>query len=432
MKSYGFISITCFSLSIFASLCSDEEAQIDEKAIIIQKYEELIAKSGKKDYLLSNLASLSSEHFEDSTASYLEGYIQALLDVHYYEFGIVVYVKDRDVVLYNLPDNALFTNSIITFVENLPEVKSVKKGNHMTDQQAEKKEDHLIRKQVSGIWFPQSTLLFQPMIADPREPTYSATFRLGDRIMGKYVIAVSFGDSFPIFRWRDIFCGGDLQIDLQAGIWADFKMGAYNNPNHEISELVTTDYLVGIPLSYAIDRWSFRFRIYHISSHLGDEFLVNHPGFVRKNPSMEAIDLFTSYQITEGIRVYFGPGWILHSDDTYHLDPMYFEYGGEFRMFGHNSYYHRIYGTPFIALFFRNWQACHWQFDGNILVGYEWSKMQGVGRKLRVYLQYFNGYSEGHIRLLFLDGPYRYRRHAEEDRHLAGNPQLLSLPEWGQ
>ena len=141
MKSYGFISITCFSLSIFASLCSDEEAQIDEKAIIIQKYEELIAKSGKKDYLLSNLASLSSEHFEDSTASYLEGYIQALLDVHYYEFGIVVYVKDRDVVLYNLPDNALFTNSIITFVENLPEVKSVKKGNHMTDQQAEKKED---------------------------------------------------------------------------------------------------------------------------------------------------------------------------------------------------------------------------------------------------------------------------------------------------
>lgn len=392
MKSYGFISVAWVVLSIFSPLFSNEE----ERALIMQKYQELIAKSGKKDFLLSNIENLSDEHFEDSTDSYLEGYIQALVDVHYYEFAVVVYVKDRNVVLYNLPDNALLSNSIVTFVENLPEVKSVKQAkSSMTDKQAEEKEQHIVRKQVSGIWFPQSTMLYQPMIADPREPTYSATFRLGDRIMGKYVIAVSLGDSFPIFRWRNVFCGGDMQIDIQAGIWSDFKMGAYDNPNHEISELVTTDYLVGIPLSYAIDRWSFRFRIYHISSHLGDEFLVNHPGYDRKNPSMEAIDLFTSYQITDGIRVYFGPGWVIHSDDTYHLDPFYFEYGGEFRMFGHSDYYHRIYGTPFLAVFLRNWQACHFQFDGNVLVGYEWSKLQGVGRKVRVYLQFFKGYSEG-------------------------------------
>jgi hypothetical protein len=395
MKSYGFISIACVMLSAFSSVVSDEISQEIDKAELIKKYEELISKRDKKDFLLSNIENLSNEHFEDSTDSYLEGYIQALLDVHYYEFAIVVYVKDREVVLYNLPDNALFRNSIVTFVENLPEVTSVKEGKQMTDKQAEEKEHHIVRKQVKGIWFPQSTVLYQPMIADPREPLYSATFRLGDRIMGKYVIAVSFGDTFPIFRWRNVFGGGDLEIDIQAGVWSDFKMGAYNNPNHEISELVTTDYLVGIPLSYAIDRWSFRLRIYHISSHLGDEFLVNHPGYDRKNPSMEAIDFFSSYQITDGIRIYFGPGWVFHSDDTYHLAPFYFEWGGEFRMFGHSDYYHRIYGTPFLAIFMRNWQACHFQFDGNALLGYEWSKLQGVGRKVRVYIQAFKGYSEG-------------------------------------
>jgi len=401
MKSMGFIGFIVLGLSLIAPLyCEEEDLDdpIDTEALI-QKYEELIAKTGKKDYLLSHLETVSTDHFENLTDTYLEGYIQALLDVHYYEMQIVVYVKDRIVTLYNLPDNALFESSIVTFVENLPEVKSVKKGNHMTDAQAEQKEQHMVRKQVNGIWFPQSTVLYQPMLADPREPTYSATFRYGgtlEGVMGKYVIAISLGDSFPIFRWTNIGAGhGDVQIDIQAGIWSDFKMGAYNNPNHEISELVTTDYLVGIPISYAIHRWSFRFRIYHISSHLGDEFLVNHPGYPRKNPSMEAIDAFSSYQITEGVRVYFGPGWIFHSDDTYHMSHFYFDWGGEFRMFGHSSYYHRIYGTPFLALFVRNWQVNHWQFDVNALLGYEWSKLQGVGRKVRIYIQYFNGYSEG-------------------------------------
>lgn len=401
MKSVGFISLIVLGFTVSSLVFAYEDSEEDkiDTSALIQKYEELIAKSGKKDYLLSNLGTMNTEHFEDLTDTYLEGYIQALLDVHYYEMQIVVYVKDRNVTLYNLPDNTLFTNSIITFVENLPEVKSVTKGNHMTDQQAEQKEHHLVRKQVSGVWFPQSTMLYQPMIADPREPTYSATFRYGGPlggIMGKYVIAISLGDSFPIFRWTNVCSGrGDVQIDIQAGIWSDFKMGAYNNPNHEISELVTTDYLVGIPISYAIDRWSFRFRIYHISSHLGDEFLVNHPGYPRKNPSMEAIDIFSSYQITEGVRVYFGPGWIFHSDQTYPMSHFYIEWGGEFRVLGHSSYYHRIYGTPFLAIFVRNWQVNHWQFDLNTLLGYEWSKLQGVGRKVRIYLQYFNGYSEG-------------------------------------
>lgn len=357
---------------------------------------EMIAKRDKKDFLLSNIEKLSSEHFEDATQSYLEGYIQALLDVHYYEFGIIVYVKNDEVILYNLPNNALFKNSILTFVQNLPEVKVVKEGEHMSSQEAEKKEDHVIRKQVAGIWFPQSTLLYQPMLADPRETIYSAAFRYDDKIMGKYTIAVEFGDYFPLFRWRNILpWKGDLQLDIQAGMWADFKMGSYDNPNHEISELVTTDYLIGIPVSYAVDRWTFRLRVYHISSHLGDEYMNNNPWVKRKNPSMEAIDLFINYQATSGIRVYVGPGWVFHSDDTYYLNPLYIEYGAEFRAFGTSNYYHRLYGTPYLAIFMRNWQACHWQFDGTYQLGYEWSKLQGVGRKIRFYLQYHHGYSEG-------------------------------------
>lgn len=371
---------------------------MSELAIDPSEMEDLIAKNNRKDYLLSNVESLTDEHFSSATDAYLEGYIQGLVDVHYYEFKVVVLVKDHEVTLYNLPDNALISGSIMMFVQGLPEVKSVKEGDKVeskSDKKTETREQSMV-KGIKGVWFPQSTVLFQPLIADPRETLYSAGFRYDDRVMGKYVIAVSLGDYFPIFRWRNVFSWkGDLQIDIQAGVWSIFKMGAYNNPNHEISELVTTDYLVGIPLSYAVDKWSYRLRVYHISSHLGDEFLVNHPGYPRKNPSMEALDFITSYQAKKGIRVYFGPGWVFHSDDTYYLNPLYIEYGGEFRAFGTTHYSHRIYSTPYLAIFVRNWQACHWQFDVTAQLGYEWSKLQGVGRKARIYLEYHNGYSEG-------------------------------------
>ena len=57
--------------------------------------------------LLNRADSLPIESFEDATDPYLEGYIQALIDVHYYEFKIIVYVADGYVYLANLPRNKL-------------------------------------------------------------------------------------------------------------------------------------------------------------------------------------------------------------------------------------------------------------------------------------------------------------------------------------
>jgi len=338
--------------------------------------------------------SVPKEHLEKEEDAYLEGYIQALVNSHYYEFDVFVYVENGDVYLYNLPKNDLIKNSIIRFVDDLPEVKSVTEVDRFPDAKLEKLEKREVKPQIKGIWFPQTTVLYPPMIANPRATIYSAAYHIGDHIMGHDSIAVSLGDNFPIYRWRNVFrWKGDLQIDIQAGIWSVFKMGVHHNG--EFAELVNTDYLVGIPLSYAVNQWAFRLRVYHVSSHLGDEFIVHNPGVKRLNPSMEAIDFFTAYQATENLRLYFGPGWVFHSDSTYHIDPFYIEYGGEFRFFGRKSFYHKLYGTFFLAAYIRNWQAVHWQFDVTPMLGYEWSKLQGVGRKMRIFINYHNGYSEG-------------------------------------
>ena len=338
---------------------------------------------------------VSTKYLSNEEDTYLEGYIQALVNSHYYEFDVLVYVEDGDVYLYNLPKNALIQQSIINFVKDLPEVNSVTSVHKFPEKRLEKIEKREVKPQVKGIWFPQQTVLFPPMIANPRATVYSAAYHIGDNVMGTKSIAVSLGDNFPIFRWRHVLkWEGDLQVDIQAGIWSVFKMGMHSNG--EVSELTNTDYLVGVPLSYAFDKWAFRLRGYHVSSHLGDEFLVHNPGVVRVNPSMEAVDFFTSYQINSAIRVYAGPGVVVHSDKTYPMKPpFYFEWGGELRLLGYKSFYHKLYGTAFLAVYVRNWQVNHWRFDGTYMAGYEWSKLQGVGRKMRVFVNYHQGYSEG-------------------------------------
>lgn len=340
--------------------------------------------------------SLPVENFNDVSDSYLEGYIQALIDANYYEYYIIVTVKNHNVYLSNLPKNDLFANSIVTFVRDLPGIKSVEVVPTIPEETLESRKKMAQEPHVNGVWFPQTTVLFSPLIGDPREPMYAVNYRGGDRVMGRKAIAVSMGDDFPFFRWRDVFSvHGDLQIGIQAGVWAVFNFSDVPDRKKNTCELMNTDYLVGIPLTYAFDKWSFRFRLYHISSHLGDEFLVNNPWFLaeRKNPSFEALEWINSYQVSSGLRVYGGPGWIFESDDTFKLKPFYVKYGAEVRLFGHKIKYHGLHGTPFLVIHLENWEQHSWNLDQFYMLGYELSKLQGVGRKVRFYLEYHQGYS---------------------------------------
>ncbi len=337
---------------------------------------------------------VSPTAFEHATDHYLEGYIQALVDMHYYEFRVLVSVKDHKVYLSNLPENELIANSIISFVSDVPGIKSVEVKKEFTPEEMEARKKYVETPQVDGVWFPQSTVLFQPLVADPRETTYSIAWRYGDHIVGKQAVAVAMGDEFPIFRWKDIFrWHGALQIGITGAVWAVFDFT--HHIKNEWCELFNADYFFGIPLTYAVDRWSFRLRPYHISGHLGDEFLVVHPDhmFKRKNPSFEAIDFFASYQMSSGLRLYVGPGIIVHSDHTFPMKTFYIEYGTEYRFCGKKIYYHKLYGTPFIAAHVENWQCRDWNFDFTVKIGYEVSKIQGAGRKVRVFADYHHGYS---------------------------------------
>lgn len=355
------------------------------------------AYAGEKHPKLSTRAdNIPVDNFEHATDMYLEGYIQALVDMHYYECHLIVTVRDHKVYLANLPRNAMLADSIIAFVREVPGVCSVEERCEVTEEQKAIREIYCEQPHVNGVWFPQATVLFQPLVADPREPMYYVAYRFGDKVMGQEAVAVALGDDFPVFRWCDVFrWHGDMQIGVQAGIWAVFNFHDVPNRDESTCELMNTDYLLGIPLTYAIDKWAFRLKLYHISSHLGDEFLVDHPGFLsqRVNPSFEALEFISSFQVDQPLRLYGGPGVIMHSDQSFPMKWFYLKYGFEARPWGRKFYYMRLFGTPFFALHIENWQVRHMNFDVFAMTGYEFSKLQGIGRKVRFFIEYHHGYS---------------------------------------
>jgi hypothetical protein len=306
---------------------------------------------------------------------------------------VIVIVKHHKVWLANLPRNQMIANSIISFVRDVPGVKEVSVIEGVPPEDAELREKYVRRPQISGVWFPQMTELFQPLVADPRGVTYYVGWRSGDRVCGCKAVNFALGDDFAIYRWINALWNGDVQIGIEAGIWTVFNMDPGSPNIAGGTELVNTDYYVGIPITYSRDKWSFRLRGYHISGHLGDEYMVNHPSVKRLNPSIEAIDFYTSYQATDAIRLYVGPGAYVHSDPTFKWKPLYIQYGTEARFAGHKFYYHKLHGNCFFAMHVRNLEQLHYNFDVTIRSGYELSKLQGIGRKFRAWVGYHHGYS---------------------------------------
>jgi Protein of unknown function (DUF1207) len=367
------------------------------------------------DYYCSNRVprtradNIPQAHIDDMCNEYMTGYVQALIDMHYYEFEVRTIARNGTVFVFNLPRNELISRSILCFIYDIPCVQCVQRVNccpeefilalECTDaeaaQEIEVSDAYLSLCQtpkccqIRGIWLPQNTLLFQPLIADPRQVMNAASLRFNDNVIGKHVGAVSFGGDFIFLRLLDVlWWHGDMDLGVEAGIFSVFDL------DHPTACMVNTDFFVAALMAYALDRWSFRFRLWHLSSHLGDEFLISNPGFDRRNLSDNGVDVFASYQLGQSIRVYAGIGDIFMRDKEFPEHPCYFEWGSEIRVFGGRDYFNKLYVQPFLAMHFRSWEEHHFGLDQNYALGVEWSKIQGVGRKFRIFLEYHNGFSK--------------------------------------
>ncbi len=222
--------------------------------------------------------------------------------------------------------------------------------------------------------------LFRPLIADPRWPHFAASYQryLHDRQLTD-VSAVSFGESFALFRDR---VGTTWwEVGIQAGVFAVFDLDA------ESKDLVNADYLVGVPLSLRYGDWSAMLRLFHQSSHLGDEFLLR-TKTERVNLSYESVDLKVSYELGDVLRVYGGGGYLFDQEPS-RLHPWSIQYGAELI----SPWPSRdARWRPIAAADLQHREENDWSMDFSLRAGIQ---LDGVlaSRNLQILIEYFKGRS---------------------------------------
>lgn len=202
------------------------------------------------------------------------------------------------------------------------------------------------------ITFPAGEI-FRPLLADPHEPRFSARWlRSSSSFRDTDVGAVGFGERFGLVRWPDASPGDGVQVGLAGGVFAQFDLESAS------SDLMNADYVIGLPVTARRGALSARVRIYHQSSHLGDEFLLReHPQ--RENLSFESIELLFAGR-TGDFRVYGGGEYLVRRTPE-SLDPGVFHAGLEYRPSGILFRVHRLGGARLVAgLDARWWEQRAW------------------------------------------------------------------------
>ena len=73
----------------------------------------------------------------------------------------------------------------------------------------------------------------------------------------------------------------------------------------ESNDLINADYIIGVPVTFRRSGFSARVRLYHQSSHLGDEYLLRSEDIDRENLSFESVEFLLSQEIGP-LRAYVG------------------------------------------------------------------------------------------------------------------------------
>lgn len=158
--------------------------------------------------------------------------------------------------------------------------------------------------------------VFCPLAADPKAVRSFASFLRARatqvnpstaRAFDTDVGAVGIGDRIGLGRWNGARPNDGVQLSLEAGVFAQFDLSASS------FDLLNADYVIGLPLTFRRGAFSGRARIYHQSSHLGDEFLLrpDDPEQERENLSFEASELILSVD-WGALRLYGGGEYLVN------------------------------------------------------------------------------------------------------------------------
>ena len=317
---------------------------------------------------------------------YLRGYVNSLLDNRYPGLGLHSEVVSVDGIVKLTSGTCLGPSQkrdVAYLLTKTGRVKTIQWGVSTdcdkadeTAQQDGAKAEREAAAPIDVYALPEQEL-FGPLLADPRQPRFSVSYLHYRSSASKFSAAsAAFGEYFGLASG---FFGnsGSSQIGIQGGVFALFNLNAPS------SDLINADYWIGLPISYRRGPWSYQLRIYHQSSHLGDEFILGNPGVNRVNLSYEDAKFLASYE-WERWRLYGGGGYLLHSEPE--LAPKHLQGGAEYIKTRAAGRFSLIAAVDVQAS-----EELDWRRSSSYQVGYE--LRSDSPRRARLMLEHFRGHS---------------------------------------
>ncbi len=244
---------------------------------------------------------------------------------------------------------------------------------------------------LDEVWLPKGNL-FRPLLADMKQPRFYSSLRrvrfrergFPSKKRGESFSAglVGFGMEFGLWGLRQPNGCDGIQLDISTAVFSQFNLDAQSQ------DLINTDFLVGPSLTLRSGYFSSRFRLFHQSSHLGDEFLLSNPDVDNVGISFEALDLLLSVE-QKMWRLYAGGGYILHTGPD--MDKGMLKWG--FELYGLN-WLRQTRKVRWLPVFGANFSALEeqaWQMTTSIKGGLEVENLPGT-RRVRFLVVYLRGF----------------------------------------
>jgi hypothetical protein len=142
-------------------------------------------------------------------------------------------------------------------------------------------------------------LIYTSYLAGGREPRMRWVWNESSRFGSNW--EVTLGGRVGILRY-----GNGARINQNIRGWQlDLEGAAFPRLSQGSGlDVIDTDYRIGFPLTYSNGAWNFKVSYYHISAHIGDEYLLANPTFNRINFSHDGFVFGADYYTSQNIRFY--------------------------------------------------------------------------------------------------------------------------------
>jgi hypothetical protein len=157
-------------------------------------------------------------------------------------------------------------------------------------------------------YFPQE-VAFRALVADPAEPrSFVSLLRARSGPERLTLSSVGFGANFGLARWPGARAGDAWDAGIFGAAFAQFNLSAPSD------DLINSDFVVGVPLAFKRGGLAGRIRLWHQSSHLGDDLILGGGAPPRVDLSMEVVDAMLAWE-RRGWRLYGGGSYVVRRDE---------------------------------------------------------------------------------------------------------------------